>query len=107
MPTSFVNVRRRRRTASSQAASPCLLLLRTLSSSFFAFFLFVFFLFIRDFDFRQFQNGHRKRFAEQVALSAHPDTHDGIAVDFRRRDWKSAGFQNDDIAWFQVHDLSL
>ena len=30
----------------------------------------------------------------------------GFAVDFAHRHWMTAGFQDDDVAWFQVHDFS-
>jgi len=71
----------------------------------------VVFLFFVDlflsFDFGKLQNGQGKRFAEQVAFSAHPQAGDGIVVYLHHRDRMTAGFQDDNIAWFQIHDLFL
>jgi hypothetical protein len=77
------------------------------------FVLAVVFLFFVDlfllisFDFGKLQNGQGQRFAEQVAFSAHPQARDGIVVDFHHRNRMTAGFQDDNIAWFQIHGLFL
>src|ERR1700739_403366 len=67
---------------------------------------FVFFV-IRIFDFGEFQRSQRKRFAEQIAFAAHPQARDGVVVHFGHSHRMTAGLQNDNIAWFQIHDLFL
>ena len=52
---------------------------------------FVVFFVIRIFDFGKFQYGQRKRFAKQIAFSAHPQARDGIIVYFHHRDRMTAG----------------
>jgi hypothetical protein len=65
-----------------------------------------FFLVIRIVDSGQFEYGHGKRFAKQIAFFAHPQAYDGLIVHLCHRNRMASGFQNDDIAWFQFHDLS-
>jgi hypothetical protein len=66
----------------------------------------VFFV-IRILDFGEFQCGQGKRFTEQVAFSAHPQARNSVFAYFRHRHQMTAGLQNDNIAWFQIHDLFL
>jgi hypothetical protein len=68
---------------------------------------FVVFFVIRILDFGKFQCGERRRFTEQVAFSAHPQARDSVFAYFRHRHQMAAGLQNDNIAWFQIHDLFL
>jgi hypothetical protein len=67
------------------------------------FVFFLVFFFIGRIDLGQFHHGQGQGFPEQVAFLAHPHARDGVLVDFRHRDRLAAGFQNDDIAWSQVH----
>jgi hypothetical protein len=63
---------------------------------------FVFFFVVR-FDLGQFDNGQGQGLPKQVPFLAHPNARDRVFVDFRHRDRLTTGFQNDDIAWSQVH----
>jgi hypothetical protein len=64
-------------------------------------------LLVERIDVDTLENGKRQRFAEQVAIGAHPEAFDGIVADFRNRQWLPARFQHHDVAWFQFHDLFL
>jgi hypothetical protein len=64
-----------------------------------------FFFAIRILDFGKFEDGQRKGFAKQIALLAHPDAHGGVVVYLGNRHRMPPGFQNDNIARLQIHDL--
>src|SRR5690242_13117187 len=64
-------------------------------------------LLVERIDVDALENGHRQRFAKQVAIGSHPEAFDGIVADFRNRQWLPARFQHHDVAWLQFHDLSL
>jgi fatty acid desaturase len=67
------------------------------------FIVFVFFFGIVEFG--GFEDYERKRFAKQIAVVTHPHALDRVVVDFHHRYRVTAGFQNDNIAWFQFHDF--
>jgi hypothetical protein len=67
--------------------------------------VFIVFLAIRILDSGKFEDGQRKGFAKQIALLAHPEARDGIIVHLRNRHRMPPGFQNDNIARLQIHDL--
>ena len=67
---------------------------------------FVLILFVlRIVHFGKFEHDFWQRFAKQIALAAHPQALRRVVVDFRHGNRVTAGFQNDNIAWFQFHDL--
>jgi hypothetical protein len=63
------------------------------------------FLAVRILDFGKFEDGQRKGFAKKIAFVAHPEAHDGVVVYLGNRHRMPPGFQNDNIARFQIHDL--
>ena len=69
------------------------------------FFIVSFVVFFRIVDFGRFQHDKRKRFAKQIAVVTHPHALDRVVVDFHHCHRVTAGFQNDNIAWFQFHDF--
>src|SRR4029077_20840066 len=68
-------------------------------------FFVVVFIFVIGID--EFKYGKRQRLAKEIAFIAHPHARNVIAVDFHHAKRMAAGLQNDDIAWFQFHDLLL
>jgi uncharacterized membrane protein len=64
---------------------------------------FVVFLFVLG----EFKHGQWQRLAKEIALIAHPHARDFAVVDFHHAKRMAAGLQDDDIAWFQIHDLLL
>jgi hypothetical protein len=78
----------------------------------FLFFLIVFivvfvFLFVIRIGFGEFKHGQWQRLAKEIAFIAHPYARDFAVVDFHHAKRMAAGLQDDDIAWFQIHDLLL
>jgi hypothetical protein len=69
------------------------------------FFHVIAFFAIRILDFGKFEDGQRKGFAKQIAFVAHPEAHYGVVVYLGNRHRMPPGFQNDNIARFQIHDL--
>jgi hypothetical protein len=67
----------------------------------------VVFLVIRIVDLSHFEDGKGKGFAKQIAFVAHPQANDGVIVHFRHRKRMAAGFQDNDVAWFHIHNLYL
>jgi hypothetical protein len=72
---------------------------------FIVFFFVVVFLFVIVLG--EFKHGQWQRLAKEIAFIAHPHARDFAVVDFHHAKRMAAGLQDDDIAWFQIHDLLL
>jgi hypothetical protein len=70
------------------------------------FVFFVVFLFVVRIVLGEFKHGQWQRLAKEIAFIAHPHARDFAVVDFHDAQWMAAGFQNDDVAWLQIHDYS-
>jgi hypothetical protein len=68
---------------------------------------FVVFLFVIRIVLGEFKDGQWQRLAKEIAFIAHPHARDFAVVDFHHAKRMAAGLQDDDIAWFQIHDLLL
>jgi hypothetical protein len=68
---------------------------------------FVVFLFVIRIGLGEFKHGQWQRLAKEIAFIAHPHARDFAVVDFHHAKRMAAGLQDDDIAWFQIHDLLL
>ena len=55
----------------------------------------------------ELKHGQWQRLAKKIAFIAHPHARNLVVLDFHHAKWMAAGFQNDDVAWLQIHDYSL
>jgi hypothetical protein len=74
---------------------------------FFVVFVVVVFLFLFVIVLGEFKHSQWQRLAKEIAFIAHPHARDFAVVDFHHAKRMAAGLQDDDIAWFQIHDLLL